>query len=508
MKRLLTILILLCTAGMIFWGLTRTDRVKRREAQLLQRTSDSREIRRTVKILGDDWLGYLVLRSPEFQQALAENGIRAKFEMEPDFSKRLAALADGSADFAALTVDSYLMNGSQQRWPGVTIFTIDESFGGDAIIGSVRVANLDALNTDSIRGAFVGNSPSEFLLRSEVTHFRLDRLRPRLNSMRVNDIDQAYSKLARGDVDFAVLWEPQTSKALREIKGTTRLIDTQHARGIIVDVCVASRRIIADEPDLAETVTRAYFRALHGFINDAAAFQEAAARDSKRKPDEANAMLAGIRFTSLDENAGDWLAQGKNVTPQLASVVESVEKILGDHQIPVSLPNGDPLSIIYRPLVQKVAASRGDIPALNSRRSVQSALYRPLTDAEWAELARKVRGTLLDRPITFAPGSTEIPEDFQDELREAVPRLRHYPSYRVIVEAHVSDSGQADLDQALSEERALAVKRFLMWECGVPDERIQSIGKGATQPLPRLPDERQSAYDRRNRRARIILVGD
>jgi hypothetical protein len=34
------------------------------------------------------------------------------------------------------------------------------------------------------------------------------------------------------------------------------------------------------------------------------------------------------------------------------------------------------------------------------------------------------------QPITFRPGSTEITEEFQDELRDAVPKLRHYPTYR------------------------------------------------------------------------------
>jgi len=35
-------------------------------------SSDAGQIRRTVRILGDDWLGYLVLRAPEFQRTLAE----------------------------------------------------------------------------------------------------------------------------------------------------------------------------------------------------------------------------------------------------------------------------------------------------------------------------------------------------------------------------------------------------------------------------------------------------
>src|SRR5881396_1728802 len=109
--------------------------------------------------------------------------------MEPDFNRRLAALNDGSADFAALTLDSYLTSGAANGWPSAAIFVIDESFGGDAIIGSAELSNIDALNSSKVRGAFVGNSPSEFLLRAETTHFRLERLRPRIAQMRVGAVD-------------------------------------------------------------------------------------------------------------------------------------------------------------------------------------------------------------------------------------------------------------------------------------------------------------------------------
>jgi len=52
------------------------------------------------------------------------------------------------------------------------------------------------------------------------------------------------------------------------------------------------------------------------------------------------------------------------------------------------------------------------------------------------------------------------------------------------------------------------VKRFLMWECGVSDERVRSIGKGASEPVARLAAESDTSLERRSRRARVILVGE
>jgi hypothetical protein len=135
MRKFLTASLLLATLAMIAWGLARPWREQHRRERLLSLSSDAGQIRRTIRIVGDDWLGYLVLRDPQFQRALGESGVRVRFEIEPDFNRRLAALANGSAEFAVITLDSYLMNGSASGWPGAVIFVIDESFGGDAIVG-------------------------------------------------------------------------------------------------------------------------------------------------------------------------------------------------------------------------------------------------------------------------------------------------------------------------------------------------------------------------------------
>jgi hypothetical protein len=302
--------------------------------------------------------------------------------------------------------------------------------------------------------------------------------------MRVGSVEEAYARLQKGEADFAVLWEPQSSRAVAEIPGAHRLIDTRHAQGIVIDLCLASRRVLADEPELADTVTRAYFRTLHQFLNDPRTFREAAARDSGQSSTAAASMLSGIKFASLEDNAESWMAQRKPTVHQLDTAFDAIGRILRDHSVAISLPPDSLLSLIYRPLINRIATNRADIPALDARRVIDTEFQRPLTDAEWDALCRKVRGTLLDQPITFRPGSTEIPEDFQDELRDAVPKLRHYPTYRIVVEAHVASSGGPTDVQALSEERARAVKRFLVEECGLNDERIRSVGKGATTRLP------------------------
>ncbi len=515
MKKLLTALIVLATLAMVGWGLSRPWRDARRAADLFARTSDSRQYKRTITIWGDDWLGYLVLRSPRFAHALADHDIGVRWEMEPDFEKRFAGLRDGKCDFVAATLDSYLANGNATGWPGAITWVIDESFGGDAILAGDSVKSLDDLNRAGVRGAFVGLSPSEFLLRAEISHFHLDRLRAGLEKSRVDNVETAYNALHDKRADFAVLWEPMVTRAKTEIPGAHVLIDTSEAQGLIIDIALARRQLLDSDPALVQTVTHAYFEAMHDYLNHAAAFTDAAAHDSGKSASDAETMLRGVRFDTLTDNVQDWLSDTHDHDARLATSVGQIRAVLRDHQQHIDLPNDDPYSILYRGTVQAVGKQPGNIADLSGGALAKHTdparqlgqYYPPLTPAQWDALAVQVRGTLLDESIVFQPGQTEIPEDFQASIRDAAPKLANYPAFRVVVEAHVSASDSPEADQALSEARALEVKRFLSVECGVPEERILARGKGSSEPPQRYPGETDSSWARRARRARIYLVG-
>jgi outer membrane protein OmpA-like peptidoglycan-associated protein/ABC-type amino acid transport substrate-binding protein len=508
MKHFVTFLIILLTLGMIAWGVLRMVWERDAQEDLLVRTSDAKAAKHVAHIWGDDWLGYLVFRSPAFQRRMAEKGVRTEFRMVPDFAERFAGLADGRCQFVVATLDSYLSTGRQSQWPGVVIFVIDESYGGDAVIGSANVKNLDGLNRADIRGAFAGYSPSEFLMRSEVSHFQLDELRPLLEGFRVDSIDVAFQKFKSGAIDFAVLWEPLATQALREVSGAHVLIDTRHARGLIVDVALASRQVVAEQPQLATVFAEAYFATLHEWLNHPQALLAAAAQDSGKSPEDAAVMLRGIKFATFEDNLASWFGTAATGDTGLATTVRQITKILHDHGRAPEIPLGDPDAVLYRGVVASVPAD-GVPTAAGTRAAARTptTYYEPLTDEQWEAAAAKVRGTLIEAPITFAPGSTRIPDDFQAEILDAVPKLAHYPDYRIVVEAHVAPSDDPAADRRLSEERALAVKRFLMWECGIPDERIYSRGMGSAVPPPARPGESIRAWESRTRRARILVVG-
>ena len=247
MKKGFSALLVLLTLAMVGWGLSRPWRDARRNADLFARTSDSRVYKRTVTIWGDDWLGYLVTAFAALRPRAGRHDIGVRWEMEPDFEKRFAGLRDGKCDFVAATLDSYLANGNATGWPGAVTWVIDESFGGDAVLAGENVKNLDDLNRAGTRGAFVGLSPSEFLLRAEISHFHLDRLRPGWRNRAWTTSRPRTTPCATNAWTSPCSGNRWSRARRHEIPGAHVLIDTREAQGLIIDIALA-RRQLARQP--------------------------------------------------------------------------------------------------------------------------------------------------------------------------------------------------------------------------------------------------------------------
>ncbi|NNE93148.1 MAG: OmpA family protein [Verrucomicrobiales bacterium] len=504
MKKAFVAICILALLGMVGWKLTENFRKEKDRANRIVATSDAAKIKHQITIMGDEWLGYLIFRSPEFYEKLAEKEIGARFVMEPDFRKRFDAMAAGKCDIACATIDSFLVNARESNYPGVILFGIDESYGGDALlVNETKIKSLDDLKNPELKGAFVGFSPSEFLLKSQISHFGIEALLPNIDTMRTNDADAAYQKFSAGEVDFAVLWEPLVSRALENIPESKRLIDTKAARGIVIDVAIASRDLVAQNPEIAQEVTNAYFESLQFYLNNQEAFKNLAKNDSGESKENAEAMLAGIRFLDHNENS-------RNL--RLADSVSAITQILIDVNDLTGDPlNGNPRTVLNSTFLSNVnlafstpnAGNPDPLAAKGGQR-----YFRKLSAADWERLSENITGTLLEKPVIFGTGQATIPEEFEADLHRACAKMIHYPNHRVIVQAHVSPGSDPAVDLELSQQRANAIRTLLVEKCGVNSERILAVGKGGAEPVVKEEGEGLRAWKRRCRRARIFIAED
>jgi outer membrane protein OmpA-like peptidoglycan-associated protein len=107
----------------------------------------------------------------------------------------------------------------------------------------------------------------------------------------------------------------------------------------------------------------------------------------------------------------------------------------------------------------------------------------------------------LPQDLLFATDSATLRPDLQADLRAIAGNLVSNPRSDVIVVGHTDNVGSADYNQGLSERRAASVAQILRSQ-GVAPNRIQTIGRGLTQPVA---TNATAAGRQQNRRVEISI---
>ena len=136
-------------------------------------------------------------------------------------------------------------------------------------------------------------------------------------------------------------------------------------------------------------------------------------------------------------------------------------------------------------------------------------------DKQEAELRQQMAGTgvevqrqgdtiRLQAPenITFDTNRADVKPQFQPVLSQLAQSIQQYPGTVVQVEGHTDSTGAAAYNQTLSENRANAVRSYLMRQ-GIDSNRLASVGYGTTRPVA---DNNTAAGRAQNRRVEVLIV--
>ncbi|MFD0797014.1 DUF5723 family protein [Maribacter chungangensis] len=119
-------------------------------------------------------------------------------------------------------------------------------------------------------------------------------------------------------------------------------------------------------------------------------------------------------------------------------------------------------------------------------------------------VTEEVQKTLNEyaKTILFTTGKSTLKEESTGVLTDIIMILNEYPTANFTVEGHTDSIGSRITNQKLSEERANAVKTFLI-ENGIAATRLTSVGYGEDKPIA---DNMYKAGRSQNRRVEINLV--
>ncbi len=104
--------------------------------------------------------------------------------------------------------------------------------------------------------------------------------------------------------------------------------------------------------------------------------------------------------------------------------------------------------------------------------------------------------------VFFETGKATLKEESFIELDKVVNFLNEYPEVKIEIGGHTDNSGKADKNLILSDNRASAVANYIKGK-GITDERISSKGYGITKPV--VPNT-TPANKAKNRRVEFTIL--
>ncbi len=483
-----------------------------------RQASDARGTKGTITIGVDNFIGYFPLCSPDLKKRMRQSGYLIEcVDDSADYAGRFAALEREDLDLAVATVDSYVLNGASQSYPGVILAVIDESKGGDAIVAwSDRIKTLDDLRSigqeaGPQRIAFTPDSPSHHLLKSLAVHFDIAELQSRSGwALESNGSEAALTAFLNREADAAVLWEPDVSRALQQ-DSAVRILGTEKTSQLIVDILIGNRRYVQRNPEVIQTLLKNYFRTLKHYKDEPGELRSDIEKSTGLNDEAIKAMLEGIAWQTLTDNANTWFGLNASGLPQeaLVDTIDGAIDVLINFGSMDSnpLPNKDPYWLTNSDFIENIHRGYQNVIGQTGDASSQTTFsFDPLTENQWNRLIDV--GTLKIVPIVFGSGSDQLTLEGKEQLDKAAENLKHYPAFRVAIRGHTSTRGEPEANRSLSQSRAESVKRYLMVTHNLTDPRLNAEGYGGTRPLARKAGESSRAYNYRLPRVELVLVAE
>ncbi|PMB07293.1 hypothetical protein CEN49_13190 [Fischerella thermalis CCMEE 5273] len=477
-------------------------------------TTKNYSTKETIKKLivsGNDFSGYSTFRGQAFQKTLKEVGLEdVRYQQELSFSKLAERLNQGKVDIILTTLDQFLVNPTKGKIVGL----IDTTVGADAVVlNTKKYPNLKSLidlpqliqqaNTkgQQLSIAFAGDTPSEYLamvLSSKFEAFKLSDFQLK----KVADAGEAWKLLQdpNENVAIAIVWEPYVSQARQQ--GYTVVLSSKDAPGTIIDVIVASDRLVQSQPGVIEQFLSAYYREMDANIRDASRLQTEIAVVSNLSPREAVIAIRGIDFfTSLE--AQKWLTDG-TLNKKIRSTAAVLTLAGKRKELPLSSE-----SLYKSELIAKAAQNtknlidevRSDNPDLAKKLEGQEMASIPNLNQNQIGTAPNIGNLRLRGEVKFKTDSALLTNEARLTLDKLAQEIGDFNEQTVALRVigHTSATGDPEANQKLSQQRAEEVVQYLR-QRGL-NHNIFAEGKGSKEALPGLSGE-----DRRNQRTEIRLV--
>lgn len=374
---------------------------------------------------------------------------------------------------------------------GKAILIVDNTQGGDAVIArDPAIKTIEDLSGKNV--GLVQFTPSHGMLIDAIENSSMTaRAKQQVRTVFIKPEEGTAGVRAAfvsGDVDAAVLWDPDLSLALRDVKGSHVVYSTKTATNLIYDV------IVCDQRELKKPENEVVFQKfVDGWLQGV--------KVAKANPDQAvEGLINSMEFFKV--LAG---TEGKPFLKQLFNNVVWTD--LSDNARVLGLVGGvnhyervyTRFDQIYRGAGALANPNSPVIPAQESfdLRFIKAALAKDAAakveaakpQAEFTDTGRAsamASPAAVTKPVAvnFSSGSSELTKRAQRVIdTEMIPFIENNGSAYFELSGNTDSVGSANTNQALSVARAKAVAEYLEKQWEIPKARLRVVGFGPTRPL-------------------------
>jgi NitT/TauT family transport system substrate-binding protein len=208
-----------------------------------------------IRIGYSTWVGYGAFFVALEKGLFDEAGVTVEMVKVEDPKLRFAALAAGELEGVVTTLDTMTLY-VKPDFQLATVIALDDSKGGDGIVAKQEIATVADLKGRKV--AFNSGSVSDFYLNYVLQEAGLSVDDVEAVNMQQDDAGAAF---VAGQVDAAVTWEPWLSRA-KEAPAGKVLVDSSANPGLIVDILLFRKDVIAARQADIQKVVDAYWQAI------------------------------------------------------------------------------------------------------------------------------------------------------------------------------------------------------------------------------------------------------
>jgi len=251
-------------------------------------------------------------------------------------------------------------------------------------------------------------------------------------------------------------------------------------------------------------------------LNNRYAAEEATAKAKESEYQAMHAMYLTSEINSLQEDERNWeklLLEAEDILTGFAGQFNETPKY--DHgmndaitliqtKITEIQTENDELSAKIKNLQEKYEVVREEAVlsstelAKKQEREENIAVIKAMFNPSEAKVVFDGDNLILHvYGINFPSGRAIIQPEYFSLLTKVQESIKIFPDRHILVEGHTDSQGNASTNKRLSEERASAVREYIVANMGMNREQITSVGYGSAQPIASNKTAEGRAQNRR-----------